>query len=135
MTGTNEPIIRRLVEEVVNRGNSGLLTKLMAANHVGRDCLGEHHGPAGVRVVVNEYRTAFPDLAVTIEDLIAAGDTVTWHFTLRGTHAGPSMGIPRPSGRWPRPESQSIAWRTAGSSRAGAASTPLACCARWAPNR
>jgi steroid delta-isomerase-like uncharacterized protein len=94
----NKAVVRRLVEEVVNRGNTDHLNELVAADHVGHDPLGDHYGPEGMRIVVVEYRTAFPDLAVTIEDLFAEGDTVSWRFTLRGTHAGPFMGIP-PTGR------------------------------------
>jgi len=37
-------------------------------------------------------RTAFPDLHVTIEDLIAEGDTVAARFTMRGTFKGEMMG-------------------------------------------
>ena len=94
----NKAVVRRLIEDIVNRGNTDLLIGLVAADHVGHDPLGDHYGPEGTRIVVAEYRTAFPDLAVTIEDLVAAGDTVAWRFTLRGTHAGPFMGIP-PTGR------------------------------------
>ena len=94
----NEAVVRRLVEEVLNQGQTGLLATLVAADHVGHDPLGDHYGPEGARIVVAEYRTAFPDLVVTIEDLIAAGDTVAWRFTLRGTHAGPFMGL-LPTGR------------------------------------
>ena len=94
----NESVVRRLVEEVVNRGDTGLLTHLVTDDHVGHDPLGDHYGPEGTRIVVAEYRTAFPDLALPIEDLVAAGDTVACRFRLRGTHAGPFMGIP-PTGR------------------------------------
>ena len=98
MTEGSAALVRRLVDEVVNRDNAALLVELVAADHVGHDPLGDHYGPEGARIVVAEYRTAFPDLAVTIEDLVAAGDTVAWRFTLRGTHAGPFIGIP-PTGR------------------------------------
>jgi hypothetical protein len=47
---------------------------------------------------VAEYRAAFPDLRVTVDDLVTDGDKVVRRFTLRGTHAGPFMGIP-PTGR------------------------------------
>ena len=38
--------------------------------------------------------TAFPDLHLTIEDLIAEGDKVVWRLNSKGTHKGPFMGIP-----------------------------------------
>jgi steroid delta-isomerase-like uncharacterized protein len=94
----NEAVVRRLVEEVLNRGRTGLLAELVAADHVGHDPFGDHYGPEGLRIAVAEYRAAFPDLRVTVEDLVTAGDTVVHRFTLRGTHAGPFLGIP-PTGR------------------------------------
>ena len=46
---------------------------------------------------------AFPDVRITPEELIAEGDKVVVHWTLRGTHRGPFRGLP-PTGRlvaWP----------------------------------
>lgn len=37
---------------------------------------------------------AFPDLNLTIEDLVAKGDKVVVRFIARGTHKGEFMGIP-----------------------------------------
>jgi steroid delta-isomerase-like uncharacterized protein len=90
----NEAVVRRLIEEVLNRGQTGALAELVATDHIGHDPFGDHFGPEGMRIVVAEFRTAFPDLALTIEDLITAKDKVVWRFTLRGTHGGPYMGIP-----------------------------------------
>jgi steroid delta-isomerase-like uncharacterized protein len=94
----NETVIRRLIEEVHNRGRTDLLAELVAADHVGHDPLGDHYGREGLRIVVAEYRAAFPDLRVTVEDLVTDGNKVVHRFTLRGTHAGPFLGIP-PTGR------------------------------------
>lgn len=44
------------------------------------------------------FRTAFPDLQLTIADEIAAGDKVVQRLTATGTHRGPFMGIP-PTGK------------------------------------
>ncbi len=89
MPDGNETVVRRLIEEVLNRGQTGLLAEFVAADYIGHDPFGDHYGPEGRRIVVAEYRTAFPDLALTIEDLVTARNTVVWRFTLRGTHAGP----------------------------------------------
>src|SRR5918997_1303555 len=48
--------------------------------------------------VVAGFRAVFPDLAVTNEDVIVAGDKVTVRSTIRGTHQGDLLGIP-PTGR------------------------------------
>ena len=94
MAEANETVVRRLMEEVLNRGQTGLLAELVAADHVGHDPLGDHYGPEGLRIVIAEHRAAFPDLRVTVEDIVAEGDKVVRRFTLRGTHGGPFMGIP-----------------------------------------
>ena len=41
---------------------------------------------------------AFPDLRVTIEEMVASGDKVVSRFTLRGTHRGEFLGI-APTGK------------------------------------
>jgi predicted ester cyclase len=55
-------------------------------------------GPAAFKRAVTLFRTAMPDIHVTIEDLAGEGDRVFGRFTTRGTHTGPLMGIP-PTGR------------------------------------
>jgi len=41
---------------------------------------------------------AFPDLRVTVDDLLAEADKVAAHITMKGTHKGEFMGI-APTGR------------------------------------
>lgn len=52
-------------------------------------------------------RSAFPDLAVTTEDLIAEDDRVLTRYTLEGTHEGEFMGI-EPTGAEVEVEGMSI---------------------------
>jgi len=44
------------------------------------------------------YRNAFPDLHLTIEDVIAEGETVMTRWSCRGTHKGDLNGI-APTGK------------------------------------
>jgi hypothetical protein len=49
-------------------------------------------------------RTAFPDVEVIPEDVIAEADEVMVRFTDRGAHQGGGMGgtrRPEPTGPWP----------------------------------
>ncbi len=52
----------------------------------------------GYRQVGAMFLAAFPDLHLTLDDVIAEGDRVVTRLTERGTHQGEFMGIP-PTGR------------------------------------
>jgi predicted SnoaL-like aldol condensation-catalyzing enzyme len=43
-------------------------------------------GPEDVKHFVSEFRAAFPDFRIRIDDQIAEGDKVMVHATIRGTH-------------------------------------------------
>jgi predicted ester cyclase len=47
-------------------------------------------GRAAVNEAARSFMTAFPDLKVSMNDLIARGPRVEYHWTLEGTYAGPS---------------------------------------------
>ena len=45
------------------------------------------------------FKTAFPDMSATVEDVIAEGDKVVTRVTLRGTHQGEVEEFGPPTGR------------------------------------
>ena len=55
-------------------------------------------GQDGVQRMFEAYYHAFPDLEITPDDIIVAGDHVALFWTARGTHSGPILNIPA-SGR------------------------------------
>jgi predicted ester cyclase len=85
-----------VIDEAFNRGNLAEIDKHIAATYIyhGPDGL-EIRGPEGFKQMVNMYRAAFPDMQVTLEDVIAEGDKVVTRFKARGTHKGSLMGSPR----------------------------------------
>lgn len=100
MSEVNKTIVRRLFEEVWNKGNLLLVDELFTPNY-------EHHdasspdfgrGPESEKKRATLYRTAFPDLRLTIEDIIAEGETVMARWSCRGTHKGDLSGI-APTGK------------------------------------
>src|SRR5947209_5246280 len=93
----NKAIMRRY-EEAVNQGNLDLIDEVIAADYVGHEPDEDLHGPEGVKQFITMFRSAFPDLHLTVEDEIAEGDRVASRFTVRGTHQGELMGIP-PAGK------------------------------------
>ncbi len=50
-------------------------------------------GLDSLRKYVRDFRSAFPDAQVTIDDIIAEGDRVVTRWTIRATHKGELMGI------------------------------------------
>jgi predicted ester cyclase len=55
-------------------------------------------GPEGEKKRVTLYRTAFPDMRLTIDDILAEGETVVARWSCRGTHKGDFNGI-APTGK------------------------------------
>lgn len=46
-----------------------------------------------LRAVIEAWRTGFPDLTFTIEDLLEQGERIAVRAHLRGTHEGPWRGL------------------------------------------
>jgi steroid delta-isomerase-like uncharacterized protein len=55
-------------------------------------------GPEGYKQLVAMYRGAFPDLNITMVEMIAEGDKVVARWTAQGTNTGEMMGMP-PTGK------------------------------------
>lgn len=92
-TTENERIARRFPEEVAADGNVDLIHDICAEDVIDHSPFGEVHGRDELKEVAESVISAFPDLSVTIEDSVAAGDMVANRLTLRGTHEGEFMGI------------------------------------------
>jgi predicted ester cyclase len=82
----NKAADRRYVEEVLNQGHLAVIDELRTDD------------VEGVRERVTRFRTAFPDLQVTIETQVAEGAWVVARLTFRGTHLGPFLGV-SPTGK------------------------------------
>jgi steroid delta-isomerase-like uncharacterized protein len=95
---SNERILRRFVDEVINRGDTSALAELVHPEYVYRSPGEELHGPEGLAALFDGYRSAFPDLALEIDDLVVADDATVMFFTFTGTHRGDLLGI-RATGR------------------------------------
>ena len=94
MSATNKALVRRYIEEVLNKGNAPLNDELIASGFIGHDPTGtDIRGPEGVKQRNAMYRSAFPDLQYTVEEVIAENDTVVWRWTAHATHMGEIMGI------------------------------------------
>jgi|SRR5579864_2181183 steroid delta-isomerase-like uncharacterized protein len=59
---------------------------------------GQIPGPEGFRQFFTELRTAFPDLKVSVEKMIADAEYVALAYTITGTHQGRFLGF-APTGK------------------------------------
>ena len=98
MSEQNKELVRRVVEEIYNKGNLAAADELSASDLVIHLTSQEIRGRDGAKQYVAALRAAFPDLHITIEDQIAEGDRVVTRWTVRGTHAGEFHGI-SPTGK------------------------------------
>ncbi len=98
-TEANKAVSRRFYEEVINQ------KKLEVADEVAGETFFSHDfppglppGPAGLKIFTGAFHAAFPDGHLTIDQMIAEGDSVAARLTFRGTHTGDFQGIP-PTGK------------------------------------
>ncbi len=93
----NKQLIKQWFEDVWNQGRAESIDEMLADDcvvHGLTDAQGKAvRGPAEFRGFHTQFREAFPDITVTVEDTIAEGDLVVARCSVRGQHAGHSLGI------------------------------------------
>jgi steroid delta-isomerase-like uncharacterized protein len=96
----NIALVSRIWDEVWNSGDLEACVSIFSPDYVGHlpGMTAPVRGPAEFRQLVDVYRTAFPDVHLSVEDVLGAQDRVVVRWVSRGTHLGPMMGMP-PSGR------------------------------------
>ncbi len=93
----NKTLARRAWEGV---DNPDILDEVYAPDVVWHEPDQEIRGLEQVKQFVNTYKTAFPDLSFTVEDVIATdGDKVVTRVTARGTHQGETEEFGPSTGR------------------------------------
>jgi steroid delta-isomerase-like uncharacterized protein len=91
---------RRIIEEIFGGGKYELAQELIGADAIGHDPAQPQptRGPEGVVESARGYRDAFPDLTLTVNQVVADGDYVATRWTAKGTHKGDLFGI-SPTGK------------------------------------
>lgn len=84
MSDDSKAVVERYYAEVLNGRNLDAVGSYFADERI----------VEGVRRGCFSYFTAFPDLHLSIDELIAEGDTVFCRSTMTGTHDGEYKGIP-----------------------------------------
>src|SRR5438876_11038262 len=72
----HKTLIRRLFEQGFNRGRLSIVDEIFQPDFVDRSTPDQPPGIQGVKDYIAMVRTGFPDIAVTIEDLVAGEDRV-----------------------------------------------------------
>jgi steroid delta-isomerase-like uncharacterized protein len=93
-TKENKAVVQRDIEEVFNKGNIAIISEIIGPDWVFYGPGGlEFKGQEGFKQIVATLRNAFPDLHMTIEDMVAEGDMVAVRYIMRGTFKGKLMSM------------------------------------------
>jgi steroid delta-isomerase-like uncharacterized protein len=100
MSEKNKNLVRRWFEEVWDKGRLSAIPEMFAQP-------GRAHGFPDPDSVINSaeefaehckaFRQAFPDVRISVDDLIADGDKIAVRWTATMTHTGDGLGFPATS--------------------------------------
>jgi steroid delta-isomerase-like uncharacterized protein len=99
---SNKATFRRFHDAFASSGDAEFISKTIddiVEPDVNNHTPVEATGAQVLKEVFARLHRAFPDLQVTVEDLIEEGDKVAGRNTLTGTHQGEYMGVP-PTGKF-----------------------------------
>ena len=106
MSEANKQLVRRHFEETFNRRNLAVCSEIMAEEFVehaaapfAKSAPGKVNGPQAMRQTAEWLLAQFPDLHMTIEAMVAEGDTVAVRILSEGTNLGPLNGVVPPTGK------------------------------------
>jgi steroid delta-isomerase-like uncharacterized protein len=95
MSEKNKEFIRRWFEEVWNKGREEAIDEMFAADGLAHGLEGEEpiRGVAAFKPFFHKFRAAFPEIKVTVEDVLTEGDRVAARCSVRGLHRGDALGF------------------------------------------
>lgn len=97
MSEENKALVRRWFDEVWNNGRSDVIEELFADDGIAHGLANESgspmRGPRDYKPFHETFRGAFPDIIVTVEDMIAEGDKVAARCSVTGKHTGDNLGF------------------------------------------
>src|SRR4051794_11893673 len=106
MSEANKELVRRHVEEILNRQNFAVFDELMAENYIenavapfGQSAPGKVNGPQAMRATAAWLLAQFPDMHMTIEAMVSEGDTVADRVISEGMNLGSLTGVVPPRGK------------------------------------
>ena len=96
-TERNKALVRAHYDATVNRFDPAAIDEQVAEDFFDH-AAGARLGPEGVKTHIQRMLAVFPDLRVTIEDILADDDRIAVRARWRGTHEQEFRGVP-PSGK------------------------------------
>jgi predicted ester cyclase len=96
VTEENKALARRAWEAM---DNPDLIDEVYASDLVWHEPDRDIHGIEEAKQMISLYKSAFPDMNVTLEDQIAEGDKVVTRGSIRGTHQGETEEFGPPTGQ------------------------------------
>lgn len=95
----NKALLQRYVKEVWEKGNPDAVDEFLAEHYK------RHRSPLASPLTREEqkqllfsFRSAFPDIQLTVEEVIADEKRIAFRSTIRATHQGKLLGI-APTGK------------------------------------
>src|SRR5215472_12493201 len=92
----NKALIRRWFDEVWNQRRADLIDEFRASDAVAsglEEGRTESRGKTPFEAFHSNLSAAFPDLRMTIEDMVAEGNKVAIRLRADGTHDGSAFGV------------------------------------------
>ena len=90
----NKALVRRFWEDLVGTGDPLVADEVLAPNYTVHYAGNPQMDRDGFMQFLGALRDAFPDVTVTVEDLVAEEDEVAARWTWSGTQKGRFLDIP-----------------------------------------
>ena len=91
----HKALVRRWIDQGFNNRDLTVVDKLFNSEVI---INGQRVDHPGLKKSMSRFITAFPNLRVTITEIVAEGDKVAIWYTVQGTHTGEFEGL-RPTGK------------------------------------
>lgn len=92
--------VRRLADELWNKGNAAYADQVYAAHCSFHDPSFPVAGPEGIKSQSSELRAANPDLHLDVHEVLVDGDLTAARWTMGGTSHGSFRGLPATGKSW-----------------------------------
>jgi predicted ester cyclase len=86
--------LQRMFDEIINDGRLEVADEVFADDFVDHGPMGDIQGREAFKGLVDQWRSAVPDVHCALENVIVEGDVAGWVVRTTGTHTGDGLGFP-----------------------------------------